>query len=176
MPDTKQFCDLVMKGGITSGIVYPPFVERLSRHYRFKSIGGTSAGAIAAVLTAAAEYHRRQFGVENAFDELGALPKELGADSKNPKTSKLFSLFQPAPTCRRLFHMIVAAFIISVTTRHPSTRHHQPATRTTSYPRFKRTSSLRRSRCYCASSKCGSPSISMAINRTRGPYSTPTHN
>jgi hypothetical protein len=40
-------CDIVMKGGITSGIVYPRAVSRLARDYRFQSIGGTSAGAIA---------------------------------------------------------------------------------------------------------------------------------
>ena len=34
-------CDLVMKGGVTSGIVYPSLVLKLSEHYRFASIGGT---------------------------------------------------------------------------------------------------------------------------------------
>jgi len=47
-----KYCDLVMKGGITSGIVYPNAVLALAREYRFKSIGGTSAGAIAAALGA----------------------------------------------------------------------------------------------------------------------------
>jgi hypothetical protein len=42
-------CDLVMKGGITSGIVYPGAVLELSKEYEFANIGGTSAGAIAAV-------------------------------------------------------------------------------------------------------------------------------
>jgi hypothetical protein len=45
-----KYCDLVMKGGITSGIVYPNAVLSLAREYRFKSIGGTSAGAIAAAV------------------------------------------------------------------------------------------------------------------------------
>ena len=49
-----KYCDLVMKGGITSGIVYPNAVLALAREYRFKSIGGTSAGAIAAAVAAAA--------------------------------------------------------------------------------------------------------------------------
>ena len=44
-PPDDRFCDLVMKGGITSGIVYPKAIALLSKHYRFKSIGGTSAGA-----------------------------------------------------------------------------------------------------------------------------------
>jgi predicted acylesterase/phospholipase RssA len=61
-PDTihpSLECDLVMKGGITSGIVYPPAVFELARQYRFRAIGGASAGAIAAAITAAAEYSRQ---------------------------------------------------------------------------------------------------------------------
>ena len=46
-------CDLVMKGGITSGIVYPKAITELARQYRFSIIGGTSAGAIAAGVAAA---------------------------------------------------------------------------------------------------------------------------
>ena len=41
-------CDIVMKGGITSGVVYPLAAVELSTKYRFVNIGGTSAGAIAA--------------------------------------------------------------------------------------------------------------------------------
>src|SRR5687768_54569 len=52
-------CDLVMKGGITSGIVYPFAILELGRKYRFRNIGGTSAGAIAAAFAAAAEYARQ---------------------------------------------------------------------------------------------------------------------
>ncbi len=51
-------CDLVMKGGVTSGIVYPTAMCRLARTFRFRSIGGTSAGALAAALAAAAEHER----------------------------------------------------------------------------------------------------------------------
>jgi predicted acylesterase/phospholipase RssA len=47
-------CDLVMRGGITSGIVYPRAIAKLAETYDFRSIGGTSAGAIAATATAAA--------------------------------------------------------------------------------------------------------------------------
>jgi len=54
-----EYCDLVMKGGITSGVIYPAAAVRLSSKYRFKNIGGTSAGAIAAAVTAAAELGRR---------------------------------------------------------------------------------------------------------------------
>lgn len=48
-------CDLVMKGGIASGIVYPEAVVELSREFAFQGIGGTSAGAIAAAATATAD-------------------------------------------------------------------------------------------------------------------------
>jgi Patatin-like phospholipase len=39
-------CDLVMKGGITSGIVYPLAIVEIAKAFRLRSIGGTSAGAI----------------------------------------------------------------------------------------------------------------------------------
>ena len=38
-------CDVVMKGGITSGVVYPHALCELARTYRFVDVGGTSAGA-----------------------------------------------------------------------------------------------------------------------------------
>ena len=52
-PDKE--CDLVMKGGITSGVVYPLAVCRLATTHHLRQIGGTSAGAIAAATAAAAE-------------------------------------------------------------------------------------------------------------------------
>ena len=108
-PDDR-YCDIVMKGGITSGIVYPPLVEELSQYYRFKNIGGTSAGAIAAAAAAAAEYRRRQAGPGAPFGhELGLLPAQLGEHVDGGKTTKLFSLFQPAPGCHRLFRVLVTS-------------------------------------------------------------------
>ena len=57
MPNSSKLeCDLVMRGGITSGIVYPRAIAKLAETYNFRSIGGTSAGAIAAAGTAAAAY------------------------------------------------------------------------------------------------------------------------
>jgi hypothetical protein len=55
-----------MKGGVTSGVVYPYAVLQLAQQYRLRSIGGTSAGAIAAAFAAAAEYGR-QAGDPAAF-------------------------------------------------------------------------------------------------------------
>ena len=47
-------CDIVMKGGITSGVVYPGAVAEIAKAFNLKGIGGTSAGAIAAAAAAAA--------------------------------------------------------------------------------------------------------------------------
>jgi predicted acylesterase/phospholipase RssA len=44
----RRKCDIVMQGGVTSGVVYPGLVCKLAEHYDFQNIGGTSAGAIAA--------------------------------------------------------------------------------------------------------------------------------
>ena len=95
-------CDLVMKGGITSGIVYPAAVCELARDYEFANIGGTSAGAIAAALTAAAEY-RRKNGSNAGFDELAHLPRWLGESDAG--RSRLLRLFQPAAPLAPLFEV-----------------------------------------------------------------------
>jgi predicted acylesterase/phospholipase RssA len=60
----RRECDIVMKGGVTSGIVYPPALLELQETYRFNSIGGTSAGAVAAAAAAAAEYGRQSGGFD----------------------------------------------------------------------------------------------------------------
>lgn len=49
MAELPYECDLVLKGGITSGIVYPSAIAEISTDHRFRSVGGSSAGAIAAV-------------------------------------------------------------------------------------------------------------------------------
>ena len=48
-------CDLVLKGGITSGVAYGGVLIALGREFRLAGIGGTSAGAIGAAIAAAAE-------------------------------------------------------------------------------------------------------------------------
>jgi len=93
-------CDLVMKGGITSGIVYPGAVCELAKEYEFASIGGTSAGAIAAAITAAAEL-RRQNGSDAGFEELAKLPGWLA------ENSRLLSLFQPDEETAPIFDVVV---------------------------------------------------------------------
>ena len=66
-------CDLVMKGGVTSAVVYPRAIAQFASRYRLRSVGGTSAGAIGAALAAAAEYGRSSGG----FARLSALPDDL---------------------------------------------------------------------------------------------------
>jgi predicted acylesterase/phospholipase RssA len=89
-------CDLIMKGGITSGVVYPAAVSELKDHFRFCSIGGASAGAIAAAATAAAQLGRDRGG----FDRLKELARKLEQDGF------LLNLFQPSPKTAFLFGLL----------------------------------------------------------------------
>ncbi len=47
----RTFCDVVMKGGITSGVVYPTAIAGLAQRYRLRNIGGASAGAWTVIQT-----------------------------------------------------------------------------------------------------------------------------
>jgi hypothetical protein len=96
----REYCDLVMKGGITSGIVYPNAVLALSERFTFKNIGGTSAGAIAAAATAAAALGKRRLDLESiaktdATARMGFAGLQTVADQLR-KRGFIFSLFQPA--------------------------------------------------------------------------------
>jgi predicted acylesterase/phospholipase RssA len=92
-------CDIIMKGGISSGVVYPLAIIELAKRYRFSNLGGTSAGAIAAAAAAAAEYGRHVPG--KGFMRLTQLPDEVG--------KLLFRFFQPSPELKPLFNIFVAA-------------------------------------------------------------------
>jgi predicted acylesterase/phospholipase RssA len=87
-----------MKGGITSGVVYPQAVSELAETFRFRNIGGTSAGAIAAAAAAAAEHGRRGGG----FEQLSELPNWIGTGRN------LLSLFQPQRSTRGIFRVLMA--------------------------------------------------------------------
>ncbi len=99
----KKYCDLIMKGGVTSGVVYPRAVCELAAEYWFKNIGGTSAGAIAAGVTAAAECGRRRSGTDAGFERLGRLPDDL------KQNNFLASLFKPDPDTKKVFEVVLAA-------------------------------------------------------------------
>jgi predicted acylesterase/phospholipase RssA len=93
---TKE-CDIIMKGGITSGVVYPLAITELAKDYRLRNIGGTSAGAIAAGLAAAAELGRDN--PKGGFPELAKLPDFLAGN--------LQRLFQPSPKTRPAFSVLL---------------------------------------------------------------------
>lgn len=76
----RRTCDIVMKGGITSGVVYPKSISTLAKRFTFKNVGGTSAGAIAAAATAAAEYRRVRTRSDDGFSMLETLGDELRRD------------------------------------------------------------------------------------------------
>ena len=108
MSRPQKKCDLVMKGGVTSGVVYPRAITELSRQYQFSSIGGTSAGAIAAAVTAAGEYARAG-GRDDVFEQVvNKLPDELGGSSSQDKHSNLFHLFQPMRPLAKFYAVIAA--------------------------------------------------------------------
>ncbi|MCC2593894.1 patatin-like phospholipase family protein [Tessaracoccus sp. OS52] len=96
-------CDIVMKGGITSGVIYPQAVSRLARVYRLRSVGGASAGAIAAAAAAAAELGRATGG----FEELDRMPQDLATTGPDGR-STLATFFQPTPTAAPLFRVLSA--------------------------------------------------------------------
>ena len=100
-------CDMIMKGGITSGVVYPLTVCKLAQRYRLRGIGGTSAGAIAAALAAAAEYRR---GHEPTDPSAGFRMLRIAADGVS---QKLAGLFQPHPHARGIFAVLNAQSIPS---------------------------------------------------------------
>jgi predicted acylesterase/phospholipase RssA len=95
-PDRE--CDLVMKGGVTSGVVYPYAILELARRYRFRSIGGASAGAIAAAFAAAAEY-ARQAGDLDGFTRFERRCAEL--------PTILAGLFQPTDGFKPLMRALL---------------------------------------------------------------------
>src|SRR5271169_778899 len=108
-PPLDRYCDLVLEGGVTEGVVYPWAIVELARAYRFKNLCGTSVGAVAVALTAAAEYNRRKGSVSGFNEVLLPMPEKLGEDVGGGKT-KIFSLFQPVEKTQRLFDMFVGIF------------------------------------------------------------------
>ncbi len=102
MTERKE-CDLIMKGGITSGVVYPEAVLELHEEYDFRSIGGASAGAIAAAATAAAQ-----------FDSAGggfARLRDLSRDLRRPGV--LSGMFQASGPTRPLFEFFLGTLSAS---------------------------------------------------------------
>ena len=104
VPETE--CNLIMKGGITSGVIYPRLASRLAQDYRLHSIGGSSAGAIAAAAAAAAELRRVRDASNAGFERLDELPRKLNEEVDG--RSRLLSLFQPSRRTKPLFGVLLA--------------------------------------------------------------------
>lgn len=100
--DDLRDCDLIMRGGITSGVVYPGVLTGLACQYRFRNIGGASAGAIAAGVAAAAEYgrlHAGKHGIPADFDPfvsiVDKIPQQIGGALEGQGGTSMRRLFQP---------------------------------------------------------------------------------
>jgi len=94
-------CDLVMKGGITSGVVYPAALWVLSGQYRFRNIGGASAGAIAAVIAAAAQLGDKR-DAERRLLRLDKLANTIAAPGFLP------GLFQPYKAAKGPYQLLLS--------------------------------------------------------------------
>src|SRR5690349_10756728 len=101
--DPPYECDVIMKGGITSGVIYPRAVCELANTYRIRFVGGSSAGAIAAAGAAAAELGRATGG----FEVLERLPHDITEPSA-AGGSVLQQLFQPTRDARELYRVLMA--------------------------------------------------------------------
>jgi predicted acylesterase/phospholipase RssA len=94
-----QDCDLVMRGGVTSGAVYPSALMEIAEHYQLRNVGGASAGAIAAVGAAACEYSRQVGNDPAAFSRLQQVIKQV------KKPGFVRDLFQPNEDTRLAFEI-----------------------------------------------------------------------
>lgn len=92
-------CDLVMKGGVTSGVVYPGAIQEIAKQFHLVGIGGTSAGAIAAAVAAAAEYRRRQTGSMEGFNALSSVSSNMS------NSNRLLALFTPDASTKDHFDL-----------------------------------------------------------------------
>lgn len=104
-PPPDRFCDLVITGGVASGVVYPWAIVELARRFRFRNIGGSSIGAVAAALAAASEYGRCK-RIRNPFEVLRMTPHRL-AEEDSSGITKMRRMFQPHPGGKRLFELLV---------------------------------------------------------------------
>ncbi|MEV4316288.1 patatin [Actinocrispum sp. NPDC049592] len=119
----RHSCDVTMRGGATSGVIYPLAVCALAEHYQFRNVGGASAGAIGAAATAAAEYGR-----------FASAPGEVTGDAVRPGFAglagmitwlisgtgdarwRLPQLFQPKAGLHKMFRVAAALMQGAATT------------------------------------------------------------
>lgn len=131
--EQQEYCrrslDVTMKGGTTSGVIYPLALCELARHFRFRNLGGASAGAIAASLAAAAELGRTRRATGAVRDDTrdaeqiaqGRLRQGFAGLSdvlawltqrdrpNGPQEFRLVQLFKPTLAGLPLFRVLAAA-------------------------------------------------------------------
>lgn len=118
--------DLTMQGGTTSGVVYPLAVCELAGEFRFRNVGGASAGAIAAAFTAAAELGRSgqvldpqpaeapsgpvavRRGFTGMADVVGWLTQTGAGEPAAADEFRLAQLFRPGQRSVGVFRVVVA--------------------------------------------------------------------
>jgi len=102
---TPKYCDVIMKGGTASAIVYPPLLATLAKTFRLRNLAGTSAGSIGAALGAAAEYQRLTTGSQAGYERLdsfadlvdeagGILPRFRPTEAAAPAWQAFWALRQ----------------------------------------------------------------------------------
>jgi predicted acylesterase/phospholipase RssA len=125
----RHSVDLTMRGGTTSGVVYPLAVCEVATRFRVRNVGGASAGAIAAAATAAAELGRSSALPAEAYELSDAQRRAghvrpgfvgladtvswvaqicPGDDDKDSDQFRLAQLFRPARGERRVFAIATA--------------------------------------------------------------------
>lgn len=95
-----------MKGGVTSGIVYPGALARIAQEYRLRNIGGTSAGAIAASAAAAMEFGLRTGRNPLAQQQMEWLSRQAGRPTSH-KRGFLHALFEADPATLAIQHVLL---------------------------------------------------------------------
>ncbi|MFC0104959.1 patatin [Kibdelosporangium aridum] len=119
----QRSCDLTMRGGTTSGVIYPLAVCALAEHYMFRNVGGASAGAIGAATTAAAEYGRYRKpanpvtgdAVQPGFAGMAGLIKWLISGTGDDRW-RLPRLFQPNAALHKAYRLVTALMQSPATT------------------------------------------------------------
>lgn len=128
----RSSIDVTMKGGVTSGVIYPLALCELAREFRLRNVGGASAGAIAASFAAAAEVGRATMaeseqtpstadfrdtpGYRNGRCRRGfagladmiAWLTQIDDDAPAKEEFRTAQLFKPTNVAMRLFRLIAA--------------------------------------------------------------------
>jgi hypothetical protein len=124
----RASADVTMKGGTTSGVVYPLAICEVARIFRLRNVGGASAGAIAAGMAAAAETGRlahnenlaetcrRDGHVRAGFPGLADAVAWLSqaddsSDGVPDEQHRLAGLFRPGRRTRSLYRVVQAVLL-----------------------------------------------------------------